>query len=129
VTKQTYAILKKIREVDDCIDPALQSIVREAHPEVTFAVLSGRRTGLEHGKKTREGRHQRLALLEAVFRSPIDFAAERTRLGRDRVGLDDLLDAVACLGTAHRIQEGQAMVLPSAEMERDARSLKMEIVA
>jgi predicted RNase H-like nuclease len=129
LTRQTYAILKKIREVDDAIDPALQDFVREAHPEVTFAVLSGRRCGLEHGKKTRDGRAQRSSLLAAALGRPLDVAAERTRLGRGRVGLDDLLDAVACLATAQRIQEGRAMVLPGPEVERDARSFRMEIVA
>src|SRR5689334_1150579 len=58
LTKQTHAILAKIREVDAIITPELQERVREAHPEVSFKVLAGR--ALEHSKKRIAGRDERL---------------------------------------------------------------------
>jgi predicted RNase H-like nuclease len=38
VTKQTFAILQKIREVDALLQtrPELREVVREVHPEVAF---------------------------------------------------------------------------------------------
>lgn len=129
VTRQLYGILAKIREVDDAMTPALQARVREAHPEVTFAVLSGRRTGLPHAKKTTAGASERLGLLRAIFPRGLDVAAIRARLGRSRALPDDVLDAAACSVTARRILEGRALVLPEGPGERDPRGLRMEIVA
>src|SRR5262249_18309552 len=61
--KQLYNILPKIREVDCAIPPELQTRVHEAHPEVSFAVLSGGNRGLIHSKRSPEGERERLALL------------------------------------------------------------------
>lgn len=119
----------KIREVDAAMTPALQARVREAHPEVTSALLSGRRTGLAHGKKTAAGASERRGLLRAALAHDLDVAGIRARLGRSRVLPDDVLDAAACLATARRILEGRAQVLPEGTGERDARGLRMEIVA
>ena len=79
---QTFGILARIRQVDRWISPRLQGGVREAHPEVTFAVLKGGPLG--HPKKTREGEAERLTLLgRAGVRFDID--AERLQLGRGTV--------------------------------------------
>jgi predicted RNase H-like nuclease len=129
VTKQTYAILEKIREVDCCLDPDAQESVREAHPEVTFAFLSGQETGLAHPKKSLEGKELRQRILREALGIPFDVRGARERLGRERVGIDDLLDALACLATAERIQRGRAVTLPKGKVERDGRGLRMEIVA
>src|SRR5204862_7485851 len=40
LSKQSYGILAKIRDVDAQMSPALQARVRETHPEVTFCTLS-----------------------------------------------------------------------------------------
>lgn len=129
ITQQGFAIFGKIREVDECLGPTEQGLVREAHPEVSFALLSGRGTGLSFKKKSAAGRKARQEILEAAFGASFDVAAEQARLGRDRVGKDDLLDALACLATARRIQRGTAIVIPADRVELDARSLRMEIVA
>jgi predicted RNase H-like nuclease len=80
-------------------------------------------------KKTTAGASERLGLLQAVFAHGIDVAGIRARLGKSRVLSDDLLDAAACLATARRILEERAHVLPEGPGERDARGLRMEIVA
>jgi predicted RNase H-like nuclease len=126
LSRQAHAILPRIRQVDALIEPALQQRFRECHPEVTFAVLAGQ--PLRHPKKTAEGRAERLALLAAQGLQ-FDLAAERRRLGLSRVSADDLIDAVACLVTAYRISRGIERSLPEGREERDARGLKMEIVA
>jgi predicted RNase H-like nuclease len=72
---------------------ALQSNVREGHPEVTFARLNG--NFVEWPKKSSEGRRERLELLREHGVS-IDVDAERLRLGRGNVALDDIIDAPRC---------------------------------
>jgi predicted RNase H-like nuclease len=134
ITKQLFGILRKIRDVDGVMTPAHQDWVREAHPEVTFAVLAGSGRGLDSHKRTPAGRDERLGLLAPFFpgfdpeevRSHL-LAAHRLRAAD--VAPDDIVDAVVCLVTAHRIAEQAARVFPSGVVPRDARDLRMEIIA
>ena len=128
VARQLFGILPKIRSVDALMTRATQEWVREAHPEVTFAVLAGTGRGLEHSKKEAAGEAERLALLRP-FLGPIDVTAVRAAFGRGKVARDDIVDALACLATAHRIHRGAAQVLPEGPVPLDARGLRMEIVA
>ncbi len=128
LSQQSYAILSKIREVDVLMSPSLQANVREGHPEVIFADLAGLPRGLSEPKKTSAGRDERVRILRQHL-TPPDIVATRTELGGARnVGLDDIIDALACLVTASRILAGTARVYP-AEPEYDAVGLQMEIVA
>src|SRR5213079_2258100 len=127
VSRQLWGILPKIAEADRLVTPALQARVREAHPEVIFAVLAGRGRGLEHSKKTLAGEAERLAVLRR-FVPRFDPGRVRRALGARAVARDDIVDAVALLVTAGRIHAGTARVLPPAP-ERDRRGLRMEIVA
>lgn len=127
VTRQMFELFPRLRHVDAWITPALQAHVREAHPEVTFAVLSGG-SGLRFPKTTAAGRKERLELLRP-FLGPLDLLDARRALGREAARPDDLLDAAACLVTALRVRQGRAVVLPDGPAERDARGLRMEIVA
>src|SRR5207247_8670926 len=63
ISKQTFFIMPKIREVDALMDRQRQQFVREAHPEVTFAQLNGGRAML-HYKKTFAGRSERIRILK-----------------------------------------------------------------
>ena len=129
VSRQLFGILPKIREVDGLMTPEVQSWLREAHPEVSFAALAGRGRGLDHAKKATAGRAERLALL-AGHAPAFDPRKERDRLGGPRVVADDdIIDAVACLVTARRIATGVALVLPTGKVPTDSRGLRMEIVA
>jgi len=123
ISKQTYAIIAKILEVDRAITTTLQQRIKEAHPEGCFRVLNG--APLQHSKKTSSGQRERLELLVANGLG-FDPAVERQRLGRARVQLDDILDAAACLLTAQRIAEHRACVLGDGAL--DARGLRMEVV-
>jgi predicted RNase H-like nuclease len=127
ISWQVFNILRKIREVDDLMAPPLQAWVREAHPEVTFAMLDPA-GGPVHGKKSAVGELERLAILEQ-FVPAFDLTAEHKRLGRGRVARDDLLDAAACLVTTQRVMRSHAIVLPRGEPRIDGRGLRMEIVA
>jgi len=125
---ECFNILPKIRQVDTLITPARQAFVREVHPELVFALLAGKGRGLVEPKRTAAGERLRLRLLRSVA-PRFDSAAVRTRLGLSRVARDDVIDAVACLVAAGRIARGKALVLPAGAIARDARGLRMEIVA
>jgi predicted RNase H-like nuclease len=128
LTIECFNILPKIRQVDAVMTPARQAFVREVHPELVFALLSGRGHGLVEPKRTAAGERARLRLLRRVA-PRFDPAAVRARLGLGRVARDDVIDAVACMVAARRIALGKAVVLPDGSVVRDARGLRMEIVA
>ncbi len=125
---QAFHLLPKIRGVDDAISPELQNSVRECHPEVVFARLSGENRGLESSKRTVEGRRLRHLLL--ARRLPLFDERELvSRLGGgSKLATDDLLDALACLVAAQDIVHGGAHLFPGDRVERDRRGLRMEIV-
>lgn len=129
LSRQSFGILPKIRDIDLVMTPARQDWIREVHPEVTFAALSGRDRGLANEKKTLDGEKERLALLPGAL-ARVNPAAEVTRLRPEAtLGRDDVVDALACLATAARIASGESFTLPFGTIEKDARGLRMEIVA
>ncbi len=128
LSRQCFAIIGKIREVDARMTPARQAFVREVHPELVFAVLDGRGRGLVESKKTGAGERVRRRLLRGVA-PDFDPGAVRAALGRSGVTRDDVIDAVACLVAARRVAHGAMLVLPEGTVPRDARGLRMEIVA
>jgi predicted RNase H-like nuclease len=124
LTRQTWAILPKIREVDALLrrEPDRQSWVREVHPEVSFAAWRGR--PMAHAKRTPEGRAERRALIEGTY-GPVASLVQALPRGQART--DDLFDACAALWTAERIAAGRAATLPDGP-PADACGLRMEIV-
>jgi predicted RNase H-like nuclease len=66
LTKQSWAIAPKIREVDDLMasSKVARRSIRETHPEVCFWGLAG--GPMEYPKKTREGYLERMRILKLV---------------------------------------------------------------
>jgi predicted RNase H-like nuclease/superfamily I DNA/RNA helicase len=128
LSQQLFGILPKMREVDNLMTPELQEHVREAHPEVTFAVLAATGHGLEYAKKHPDGHAERRELLTRHL-PPFDPAAARRSLPPGTATLDDIIDAAACLVTAHRVMAGRAAVLPQGQIERDPKGLRVEMNA
>lgn len=126
ISLQAFHIRERIKAVDDLITPGHQERVKEGHPEVVFAVLNGA-LPLKHGKDTVEGIGERMALLTAARVPSFDPAAERVRLGRGEVAVDDIVDAAAMLLTARHVATGSARRLPSRDDERDERGLLMQM--
>lgn len=129
ISKQIFHLFPKIREVDAIMTPALQSRVRECHPETSFSIMNGHRP-LTEPKKLRGRLHQpgfemRLALLLAHGFSE-NFLG-RNGFKRTVATPDDFLDACACAWSASRIANGDALCFPS-DPPRDAKGLRMEIV-
>ena len=67
VSKQTFAIVPKIREVDALLrrDAKARRLVREIHPEVCFWALNGCKP-MKHSMKKKAGFRERLDVLERV---------------------------------------------------------------
>ena len=128
ISRQCFGILDKIDHVDHLMTPARQALIREVHPEVVFAILSGSGRGLGEPKRTAAGERARRELLREVAPA-FDPGLVRVELGPSRVARNDIVDAVACLVVARRVVEGRSVVLPSGDAPRDARGLRMEIVA
>lgn len=118
---QLAAILPKIREVDDLLDPRKQLKIREGHPEVSFAVMNGR-TSMSHAKRHAAGRDERIALIRRLFPD-----MPRALSGIERFEID-AIDAYAMLWTARRVADSTHETLPTGP-PMDQRGLRMEMVA
>ncbi|HEY6248357.1 MAG TPA: DUF429 domain-containing protein [Candidatus Angelobacter sp.] len=121
LTKQAWAIVPKIAEVDRSITPESQSRIKEGHPEVSFTQMNGGEPVLE-SKHTMEGRQARIRLLTAYFPNILSVLQQHSRMA------EDVIDAFAMLWTARRICKREGSKLP-AESQKDSRGLLMEIWA
>ena len=130
ISKQTFNLFAKMREVDAQMTPALQARVVECHPELAFwAMNGGVALGLPKKVKSRPnlpGLALRRQLLAAAGWPP-DFLEAMPFRSAD-AGPDDLLDACACAWTALRVLRGEALCFP-ASPPRDARGLRQVIWA
>jgi predicted RNase H-like nuclease len=123
ISKQCHGLFPRLQEVHRLMTPALQERVREVHPELCFRAMNGGEP-LAFGKRTMEGRNQRLRLLEgAGFARPHRHLAV---FARSAVAEDDVLDALAAAWTAARLARGEAECVV-ADPPRDAAGLRMEM--
>ena len=129
LTRQAWAILRKISEVNAAVDPGQQSpgrgasqpVILESHPEVIFADLNGGQPVLP-AKRTSDGRAARLKLLRRAFGQAF-VAPSAPRGARD----DDILDACACLWVALAPTPEELVAMPTGSPPRDAMGLSMQI--
>jgi predicted RNase H-like nuclease len=95
-SKQTWAIVPKIRELDRFIEQNPSICIRESHPEVVFAAFAGVPMG--HNKKTSQGKLERLRLLNSIYpnwMAQLDCAINSTP--RKIAMPDDFIDAFALM--------------------------------
>lgn len=123
ISKQTFAILPKIREVDELLRTRaeLRDVVREVHPEVCFCELKGHPMIYPKGK--REGREERQQALRQCFHD-LDAIV---KAGREQgLPLEDILDAAVACWSALRLVlgKGRSLVQP---VPRDMTGLPMTI--
>lgn len=124
ISKQAWHLFPKLREIDALNAPQAEGFLFETHPETSFAVITG--APAVHGKKTAEGREERLALLHRQG-LPRDLFDPHT-YPRKQVQPDDLVDAGLCALTALRIAAGVERRFPE-HPPRDGRGLRMGIFA
>ena len=127
LSRQAFAILPKIREVDSALRarPELQRRVYEVHPQVCFRTWSD--APLLESKRAGLGFTARLGLVDAAF--PGAFERVRRAISRRDAADDDILDAFAALWTAARIAQGTAVTLPHVDPPVDSVGLPMQMLA
>lgn len=123
LNRQSFALLDKIRQVDDLMTPVLQKKVREIHPEVSFWELNNKKP-IQQNKKTVPGQAQRHRLLQRIFMDMDDVLSKSPATG---FAMDDALDALVAAYTAGQAVIGKAKTLPPTT-ELDSKGLKMEIL-
>jgi len=120
LSKQSWSIAPKIKEVDDAISSSIQEWAFEVHPEVSFWHAANGRA-MQHKKKSQAGRHERIEVLTRHIQRIEEHLAGKPA----GVGPDDLLDAAVAALSARRWQKGRAERV--CEQQRDARGLRVEI--
>ena len=125
ISKQSFNLLPKIREVDNSMTASRQQRIRETHPELAFCNLNG--APMTFPKRTIQGQRERLKVLqmavgdvEKVYRDAL------AQFRRSQVARDDILDALVLAVVAKGMAAGSARRLPRRP-SRDSRGLFMEI--
>lgn len=126
LTRQTWAIIPKIREVDQFLrTEARRDKVHEMHPEVCFWALN-KRQAMHFNKRSTEGFEERLAALARYYpnsRAIVEMAMQQHR--RVEVARDDIVDALVGAVTARNAKSLSGF--PDTP-ELDEMGLPMEIV-
>ena len=127
LSKQAYAILPKILEVDTALQDSqlLLDTLFEVHPELSFCFWNGGRP-MTHPKTSGFGFMERFELATDVFGDAV--REIRDAIPRKMAADDDILDALATLWTAKRIHAGEAVTIPSRP-DSDEHRLPMRMVA
>lgn len=120
LSKQTWNLMPKIREVDELWVPDLAGRLVEAHPETSFAEIAG--GPVMSKKSTPEGRTERRALLRSQFGQALDTALDQMKSSLQI----DAIDAAAAAWTARRVLEGTAVVL-GGELDPVGRPMQLTI--
>jgi predicted RNase H-like nuclease len=124
LSKQAFAILPKIREVDDYLraQPASIAGVREVHPEVCFTYWNDRQP-MKYRKLSGFGFVERFKLVDEQFPS----AAERIRreCEASKVADDDILDALSALWTATRLAASTAVCIGGGAKDEHGLPMNM----
>ena len=128
LSKQTWAIMPKIKEADDFLqeNPSAQQRIREMHPEVCFWALNNG-FAMEHNKKKMEGFYERKMVLSRICKETDTIIHHAlNHFPRREVAKDDILDAFVGVVTAKYYYNCLA-TLP-ATPEFDEMNLPMEVV-
>jgi predicted RNase H-like nuclease len=118
----TWQQFKRIRELDETMEPYLQRQVFEVRAELAFYQLN-ENTALKFTKSSARGRVER----EELVRHRLPGAERVVDVPLKRVRPSHLVDAVGALWAARRIASRAAVRMPD-EPEWDDRSLRMEIL-
>src|SRR4051812_12317586 len=118
----TWQQFKKIRELDEEMQPYLQRQVYEVRPELSFFQLN-ENVPMKHTKDSVRGRRER----EELLRRRMPGSERILDAELPRVRLTHLIDAAATLWTARRVVTKAVTRLPE-DPEWDDAGLRMEIM-
>ena len=126
LSRQTWNIMSKIREVDDSIrrSQRLRKILKEAHPELLFRGLAG--GPMSHNKQTREGFTERMTILK-IFDTEAETLISSAFLahGGFDAGRDDIVDAFIL---AHGARQPTKRRTGPEQPPTDPKGLPMQMV-
>lgn len=128
LTKQTWGIVPKIREMNDFLTTtaSAKENVKEIHPEICFWALAGK--PMEYSKKKREGFVERRNLLQEICNSTDEIVENAlSNCRRKDVAKDDILDALVASLTAKLSSKGRLKSIPE-NPEKDFQGLPMQMV-
>ena len=102
LSKQTWMIAPKIRELDKFVRANAQLPIRESHPEVVFAAIAGQ--PMQYSKKTRQGQLERLGLINSLCPEWLSELTQAIASTPKKVAeADDFIDAfVLLLAACHQ---------------------------
>ncbi|WP_375173793.1 DUF429 domain-containing protein [Pseudooceanicola sp.] len=124
LSKQSWSIFPKIVEADILARKLGQHVIREGHPEVSFAVLNG--APIFAGKKTSAGLFARIGHLAKLG---FDLVSVSSQLPANHAAkADDLADAAILSWSALRVSKNEHQSFPIAP-NRDELGLEMAILA
>lgn len=129
LSKQTWNIMPKIREVDRLLqnDENSRSIFLESHPEMCFMALNDA-TPMSFYKKSNEGINERLTLLKSHCKiSKKSLKEHLIRLKRNKVSLDDILDAFVLAVSAAKGKSNLQMIPEKFEYDSIGLPMRMAI--
>lgn len=97
LSKQSYNVCSKIREVDEFLNknPQWKNRLLEGHPEVCFAKLNNEKPILENKTKI-EGQNRRIDILSRYYEDTDKVVSKFLNDVKSRKKIDDVLDAL-CL--------------------------------
>jgi len=129
LSRQSFHLIPKIREIDFLMTPELQTQVHEAHPELVFATLAG--DPMQYNKKTQEGRRERSKALARINLWPFSPIPNILRslirpFSKGMLAPDDVIDAWALAWTASCIDRKNGRRVPERP-PIDRKRLRMEI--
>ncbi|APV44468.1 putative nuclease (RNAse H fold) [Dehalogenimonas formicexedens] len=127
MSKQTYAIMPKIREVDEFLQATVEARkkILEIHPELCFWALNNSKP-MEHNKKTEPGFKERLNILKKHQPKVDDILTCALAQPNWKIAKDDIVDALvgAMVGL---LTQGQLTTLPD-DPTLDSTGLAMQMV-
>jgi predicted RNase H-like nuclease len=126
LSKQSYSIIPKIKDVDDFVRTIGQSYrIREFHPELCFLALNDF-IPLKYSKNKKEGQIEREKILSKYFKSVSEIISQASKhFLRRQVAIDDIVDAI--VGALTAIFKDRTITTPLYP-EIDNKNLKMEIL-
>jgi len=129
LSKQTWGIIPKIREVDILLmrEKDSRNQIQESHPEIAFWALNGRKA-LKYNKKSENGIEERIEILSKYDGRILDiYEKSLAQYLRKEVAKDDILDAICMAITGALAQSKNYKTIPSI-IEKDEEGIEMKIV-
>ena len=126
LSKQSFYLLPKIRQIDEWLreDPKSQNSIFETHPELSFWAMGKQAAPSKHSVEGKEFRIQ-LLTREGIWDESFFDIIKKERKRANIISKDDILDALACMWSAHRCLQGIEQTIGKADEVYDEEGFLM----